>query len=202
MCKVSNFETGTFKNSLFRRIDARVKILALTVILFSNLIAESLTLSSLVLLVSLVVLYLEIPLQIIIRRTVTPLVVSFLVFLAHTFLSGEPLRGLWYSLVVMGGSFLMLSFSLSISETEILRVAKKLKIPEVFIETASLMLRYIFVLRDEAQRIKDAQTVRLGYVKPVNGIRSSASLAGKVFIRSHDKAAKVAEAMTLRGKNG
>lgn len=76
------------------------------------------------------------------------------------------------------------------------------RVPRTWIEIAMLMCRYLFALRDEAETVRWAQTVRLGYADWRRSSRSAGVLAGVVLIRSLDQAGRTHEAMVARGYSG
>jgi len=65
-----------------------------------------------------------------------------------------------------------------------------------------LTYRYLFLLSDEAQRIREAQLSRLGHCSWLKGMRSYGVLTGMLMARSYDKAEAVYQAMAARGYRG
>ena len=80
--------------------------------------------------------------------------------------------------------------------SELLRVLRQLHVPAVFVTTLALMYRYLFVLVDEAERMKRARQARtLGKTRwPV-----LAGVLGQLFVRSTERAERIHAAMTARG---
>jgi cobalt/nickel transport system permease protein len=75
-------------------------------------------------------------------------------------------------------------------------------VPRTWVEIAMLMYRYLFTLLEQAQNVRAAQALRLGYAAPGRAVRSAADLAGIVVLRSLDQAERSLEAMTARGCEG
>ncbi|NIQ94755.1 MAG: hypothetical protein GWN87_11490, partial [Desulfuromonadales bacterium] len=65
-----------------------------------------------------------------------------------------------------------------------------------------IMYRYIFLMFEEATRIKSAQKSRLGYVDFGNTLRSVSTLGGMLILRSYDRAERSFAAMRCRGYRG
>lgn len=76
--------------------------------------------------------------------------------------------------------------------------------PRILVELIALTYRYIFLLVEEGQRVKEAQKLRLAYggTGPRSWLRSLAAattLMGAVLVRAWDRAENVHYAMELRG---
>ena len=67
--------------------------------------------------------------------------------------------------------------SLSTPVPELLETLRKLKVPEVLLNLAVLIYRYIFILLSTCERMKDAAGSRLGY----GSLRQSLLTTGKVY---------------------
>ena len=72
----------------------------------------------------------------------------------------------------------------------------------MLVELTLIMYRYIFLLFDEAQRIRTAQRARLGFSRFRSGLRSSGILGGMLLLRSFDRADRSFAAMRCRGYRG
>lgn len=83
--------------------------------------------------------------------------------------------------------------------TEILRVLKRLLVPWLFVTTLTLMHRYLFVLADEAERMRRARASRTF----TRGRRfqwpALASVVGQLFVRASERAERIYSAMCARG---
>ncbi|WP_414469177.1 cobalt ECF transporter T component CbiQ [Methanobacterium sp. ACI-7] len=83
------------------------------------------------------------------------------------------------------GAFTCLSFlSLTNPINDIFSILKSLKIPEVVIEIAMLMYRYIFVFLEEIQNMHNSQQTRMGYCNLKNSFKSLGLLISNLFIRT------------------
>jgi cobalt/nickel transport system permease protein len=83
--------------------------------------------------------------------------------------------------------------------TEILGVLKRLRVPWLFVTTLTLMHRYLFVLADEAERMRRARASRTF----TRGRRSQwlalSSVVGQLFVRASERAERIYNAMCARG---
>jgi cobalt/nickel transport system permease protein len=82
---------------------------------------------------------------------------------------------------------------------ELLRVLKRLRMPALLVTTLSLMYRYVFVLVDEAQRMKRARMSRTFTPRRRRAWRTMASVVSQLFIRSSERAERIYAAMCARG---
>ncbi|HWD91315.1 MAG TPA: CbiQ family ECF transporter T component [Verrucomicrobiae bacterium] len=82
---------------------------------------------------------------------------------------------------------------------QILRVLKLVRVPMLLITTIALMHRYLFVLVDEAERMRRARLSRT--FVPSRGFhwRSLATVVGQLFIRASERAERIYDAMCARG---
>ena len=83
--------------------------------------------------------------------------------------------------------------------TEMLRVLRVMRVPGLMITTLALMHRYIFVLGDEAHRMKRARMSRTFVQKPTKRWRTLATVISQLFIRASERAERVYAAMCARG---
>lgn len=74
-----------------------------------------------------------------------------------------------------------LAFTTSINQ--LIRIFKKLRVPNVVIELLILTYRSIFIFLEEMQEIYRAQEIRFGYSGYRNSFRSTALLMKSLFIR-------------------
>jgi cobalt/nickel transport system permease protein len=82
---------------------------------------------------------------------------------------------------------------------ELLRVLKRVWMPALLVTTLSLMYRYVFVLVDEAQRMKRARMSRTFTPRRRRAWRTMASVVSQLFIRSSERAERIYAAMCARG---
>jgi cobalt/nickel transport system permease protein len=83
--------------------------------------------------------------------------------------------------------------------SEVLRVLRRIRVPALLITTLALMHRYLFVLAEEAERMRRARagrtfTARRRWQWPV-----LATVAGQLFIRASERAERIYAAMCARG---
>jgi cobalt/nickel transport system permease protein len=75
-------------------------------------------------------------------------------------------------------------------------------LPATLVGVIGLMFRYLQVLPSEMHRLRDARDARaIGPAGP-GPVRSGANLIGTLFLRSFDRAERVADAMAARGYGG
>jgi cobalt/nickel transport system permease protein len=103
---------------------------------------------------------------------------------------------------VLGSMSVMLLLSLVTPAHQIFRAMRSLGVPQVWVEIALLMYRYIFVLLDLLVDLTAAQRVRLGYSGARRALASAGMVAGTIVLRSVDQATRTSEAMRVRGYRG
>ncbi len=92
---------------------------------------------------------------------------------------------------------------LTTTYSELVNAFRRLKVPKIFVLTLALMLRYIFVIHDEALRISRAREARTtGKISKFRAIKSIGNSIGLIMIRSYERSDKVYKAMLARGFNG
>lgn len=111
-------------------------------------------------------------------------------------------KGLFLLSKVIAGSLVLVSVSLSLSIPDFIRCLSFLKIPDILILESLLTFRYIYLLREEAQRVRQAQLLRGGYITWRKGIRSTSILGSSIIIRSLDRASHIQDAARLRLGSG
>ncbi len=83
--------------------------------------------------------------------------------------------------------------------SDLLRVLKAARMPALLVTTLSLMYRYLFVLVDEAQRMKRARLSRTFSPRQSRNWRTLATVISQLFIRSSERAERIYAAMCARG---
>lgn len=114
----------------------------------------------------------------------------------------QPDGGRIFALLVTRSTLCLLTMILLSNTTpfsEVLRVLRRLRVPALLITTLALMYRYLFVLLDEADRMKRARTSRSFARQRRFGWKTMATVAGQLFIRSTERAERIYEAMSARG---
>ena len=83
--------------------------------------------------------------------------------------------------------------------TELLRVLQRLRVPWLFITTLTLMHRYLFVLADEAERMRRARASRTFTHGRRFQWQTLSSVVGQLFVRASERAERIYNAMCARG---
>ncbi len=102
-----------------------------------------------------------------------------------------------------------LLLTLSTPITDLLTALAQLKVPATLIAIIGFMYRYLFILKDEAERLLRARAARSGTAA---GTKSEGSLlwrakitggmVGSLFLRSYERSERVYAAMLARGYDG
>lgn len=103
---------------------------------------------------------------------------------------------------IMGGFSCLAFLALSTPMTEIFSILEDIKIPQIVLEIAMLMYRYIFVFLDEAINMYHSQETRLGYSSLKKAYKSMGMLASNLFIKTWIKGEQAYLAMESRCYNG
>lgn len=107
-----------------------------------------------------------------------------------------------FLLLAARGTLALLTMILLANTTpfaELLKVLRRLRVPALLITTLFLMHRYLFVLADEAHRMRCARASRTFIAHRTTLWRSAASVAAHLFLRASDRAERVYAAMCARG---
>lgn len=91
---------------------------------------------------------------------------------------------------------------LTTTMTDIFIILRRVHMPKILIEMSLLIYRYIFVFMEVTARMYTAQKLRLGYSSWKKRIRSTALLAGNLFIRTLEQGERTFIAMNARGYDG
>ena len=83
--------------------------------------------------------------------------------------------------------------------TEMLRVLQRLRVPWLFLTTLTLMHRYLFVLADEAERMRRARASRTFTRGRRFQWQALSSVVGQLFVRASERAERIYNAMCARG---
>jgi cobalt ECF transporter T component CbiQ len=82
---------------------------------------------------------------------------------------------------------------------EMLAALRWFKVPKVLADTLSTMYRYVFLLYDEFESMRNAARARGGFSDFRGTMASSGQIAAQIFLRSYDRADRVWQAMQARG---
>jgi cobalt/nickel transport system permease protein len=127
----------------------------------------------------------------------SPFVLS--VALVNAFQPGA--RGSWQTVALK--SVICLLTVIVVSNTTpfsgILRVLREARVPALLITTIALMHRYLFVLVEEAERMRRARASRT--FTRQRGVRWQAlsTVVGQLFVRASERAERIYDAMCARG---
>lgn len=81
----------------------------------------------------------------------------------------------------------------------LLDVLRRLRVPALLITTLALLFRYLFVLVDEAERMRRARACRTFTKARPHRWRMLATVIGQLFVRSTERAERIYAAMLARG---
>jgi cobalt/nickel transport system permease protein len=191
-------------SSFLHRRDARAKILALVIFLvavaISNLKFELLAPCYLTMLVAAAVSA-RLPVGGALRRAAVVLPFS-LTFAGLCWISGEPRRAL---LLVEKSYLSALAALLLVATTplpQLLRGLDRLGAPGFLLMVAQFLYRYLFVVTEQAHRMRLAGLCRGGLRRGSRGFRAAAGALGVLFARSYERAECIHRAMVARGFQG
>jgi len=86
---------------------------------------------------------------------------------------------------------------------DLLQGLARLHVPRVFVTQLAILYRYLWVVIDEAMRMRMARIARDGGLGPRSlRFRSRAGVVGVLFLRSWDRAERIYRAMAARGFDG
>ncbi|EHI56022.1 hypothetical protein HMPREF9333_00804 [Johnsonella ignava ATCC 51276] len=97
---------------------------------------------------------------------------------------------------------IMQALILSTMSYEVISALKNMRIPKLIIEIMNLIYRFIFILLDVHENMKNAALSRLGYHNIKSSFITFGSTAGNMFITSLKKADDYYTAMEARSFNG
>jgi cobalt/nickel transport system permease protein len=110
-------------------------------------------------------------------------------------------RGSWR--VVAAKSMICLLTIIVVSNTtpfsRILRVLKMARVPGLLITTVALMHRYLFVLVEEAERMRRARASRTFTRQHRARWHTLSTVVGQLFVRASERAEHIYDAMCARG---
>jgi cobalt/nickel transport system permease protein len=110
-------------------------------------------------------------------------------------------RGSWRAVAVK--STICLLTIILVSNTtpfsRILRVLKAAHVPGLLITTIALMHRYLFVLVEEAERMRRARASRTFKRQRRARWQALSTVVGQLFVRASERAERIYDAMCARG---
>jgi cobalt/nickel transport system permease protein len=81
----------------------------------------------------------------------------------------------------------------------VLRVLRRVRVPGLLITTIALMHRYLFVLVEEAERMRRARASRTFTRKRGTRWQALSTVVGQLFVRASERAERIYDAMCARG---
>lgn len=164
---------------------------------------------------------LRLPWRFLAQRLIIPLAVAWLVFLTLLFTNGThpvatvlskpfPLviyaegiaRGILIFFRIMAAVTMACVLSFSTPMIEILETLRTFKVPDIIIDIADMMFRYVFIMTDVARNMHNAQMSRTTQrLSRMEQIRNLATIAVHVITKSLDRSTKIYRAMLARGYN-
>jgi cobalt/nickel transport system permease protein len=114
----------------------------------------------------------------------------------------QPGGGRIFAVVMLKANLCLLTtlmLSQTTSPAEMLRVLQRLRVPWLFITTLTLMHRYLFVLTDEAERMRRARASRTFQRGRRFQWQTLSSVVGQLFVRASERAERIYNAMCARG---
>lgn len=111
-------------------------------------------------------------------------------------------RGLLVFSRIMGGFTCMAFLALTIPMTELFSELERFRIPQIVIELAMLMYRFIFLFLEEGINMYHAQETRLGYSSYKKSFKSMGMLGSNLFIKTWIKGEQAYLAMESRCYDG
>lgn len=156
-------------------------------------------------LISLVIFYLAKVKIVYVKRTLfVTFIIAFVLFIIRFYWwkTGSFINNFTSSLKIISGILLILSYIVTTSINQILSSLKILRAPEIFLETFLFIYKYIFVINDDALKLRDAQMVRLGYKDFKTSLRSMGTLWGALFLKTINRGEKIVDALKIRGYKG
>ena len=209
-------------DSPLHHIDGRVKtgLLLAAVVLASTLSHWQLALGLWMLATGLF-LTLRTGVRELLTRLMIPLGIAWVVFLSVLFTNGShplfviPLKyftltawregailGLLLFMRIMAAVTFATLLAFSTPMIEILETLRLWRVPDVIIDIADMMYRYIFIIQDTAHTMRTAQLCRMAesasWLRRVSDV---GRLAGSVLIKSLDRSTRIYQAMLSRGLN-
>ncbi|MEW6379068.1 MAG: cobalt ECF transporter T component CbiQ [bacterium] len=112
------------------------------------------------------------------------------------------IQGALRASLILSGALLILILVLTTPMHQMISSLAWFRVPALFIDIFLFVFRYLFLLAEEANRIYEAQRVRLGYSGWRRSLSSLQTLGGMIFLRAFDRAENVYQSMQTRGYSG
>ncbi|WP_088227406.1 cobalt ECF transporter T component CbiQ [Desulfosporosinus sp. FKB] len=209
-------------DSPLHRWDSRVKtVLFLSAIIVSTVLNHWYLVAGLWLIALVLFSTLNLPWRHLFIRLYIPFGVAWLVFLSLIFTNGShalfaisvgPFRliayqegiklGFLIALRIMAAITLGSILSFSTPMIEILETLRLCRVPNMMIDLAAMMYRYVFILTETSHNMRQAQLSRMGDSSSwLQQARDIGKVAGYVLTNSLDRSIRIYKAMLSRGYN-
>lgn len=152
-------------------------------------------------------------------RLLIPLGIAWVVFLSVLFTTGShalfviplrvftltawqegAMRGLLLFMRIMAAVTFATLLAFSTPMIEILETLRLWRVPDVVIDIADMMYRYVFIIQDTAHTMHRAQICRMGENAPWSRrVGDIGRLASSILIKSLDRSTRIYQAMLSRG---
>ncbi len=103
---------------------------------------------------------------------------------------------------VAGAISAVMLLSFTTSAPQLYAALRWFRVPKLWVEIASMVYRYVFVILERARCTILAQRARLGYTGFSRSLNSIGILGGTVFLRAFEQGEDTYRAMLARGYNG
>jgi cobalt/nickel transport system permease protein len=114
----------------------------------------------------------------------------------------QPNGGWVFLSVVIKTTLCIITMTLLANTTpfsDLLTVLKRLHVPGLLVTTIALMYRYLFIVLDEAHRMRRARRARTFSRLPTRGWSNLGAVLGRLFVRTHERSERTYAAMCARG---
>jgi cobalt/nickel transport system permease protein len=102
----------------------------------------------------------------------------------------------------LGAASTMNFLALTTPLVDLVDLMRRWRVPELLIDLATLMYRFIFVLLESLERMLIAQESRLGYRTYRRGMISAGLLGSQLFIDAYRRSQRLQTALEARGYDG
>lgn len=210
------------RDNIATRIDPRIKFVTALAMIISILLSTAFVWPLTTLCISVAAIFtMRIPLKIVIVRMIPPMAIVAVIVLLRSFLVNGTtlfeinlgftiinaskeglLEGLLIGSKVIGAVSVILLLSFTTPAYKIFLSLLWLKVPNLWVEIAMMMYRFIFALLEHTANVISAQQTRLGYINTKKSLSSVGTLAGAVLLGAIDQSQRTTEAMMLRCYTG
>ena len=121
-------------------------------------------------------------------------------------LGGAAISGGWLSFASILARFVLtlgalLALTATTSFPALCQGLTALRVPRAFVVQLLFLYRYLFLLAEEAGRLRRARELRARGLRGLT-LRSAGAMAGSLFVRTLDRAERIHQAMAARGYDG